>query len=336
MVIRSRAFVLLAVTATVLTATPSSAQPVAGAWSPSTCPGAPRGIHRYAPGSGKTVALTFDDGPGRSTKHILRILANAHVEATFFNLGMNEAAMPGRVRAEHAMGYALGDHTWDHTDLSSLDATAQAREIDRERREQASLTGEQSCLLRPPYGTYDATTLDLAQQRGMRVWNWSVDTEDWKANGSADPYWVHRIISRAEAGGTQQHPVILMHNQTGGNPATVAALPAVIKYRTRGYSFVNLFGHTGQPVINRITPSSGPLRGHIRVTITGYGFQRVRAVRFGTVYGRSIDVESNRRLIVLTPPHAEGRVHIRVITTFGRSSPGAADAFRYIRETTAP
>jgi hypothetical protein len=30
------------------------------------CGSAPYGVHRYAPGSGKTVALTFDDGPGPS------------------------------------------------------------------------------------------------------------------------------------------------------------------------------------------------------------------------------------------------------------------------------
>lgn len=334
MAVLSRALALAALATALFTATPSVGQTVGAAWSPSTCPDAPRGVHRYAPGSGKTVALTFDDGPGGSTQRILQILSNAHVEATFFNLGMNEAALPGLVRAEHRAGFALGDHTWDHKDLSSLDATAQAREIDRERTEQASLTGAQSCLLRPPYGTYNATTLDLAQQRGMRVWNWSVDTEDWKANGSDDSYWIRRIIDRAEAGGSQRHPVILMHNMTGGNPATVNALPAVIKYyRSRGYSFVDLYGHTGQPVVNHITPSSGPLRGRIRVTVTGYGFLGVRAVRFGTVDGRSIQVESNRRLTVISPAHAAGRVHVRVTTTFGTSVAGPADLFRYTTST---
>ena len=34
----------------------------------------------------------------------------------------------------------------------------------------------------------------------MKVWNWSVDTEDWKASGSSYAFWVNRIISRAEAG----------------------------------------------------------------------------------------------------------------------------------------
>ena len=43
-----------------------------------------------------------------------------------------------------------------------------------------------------------------------------------------------------------QHPVVLMHNQPAGNPATVLALPAIIRFfRDHGYSFVDLLGRTG-------------------------------------------------------------------------------------------
>ena len=62
---------------------------------------------------------------------------------------------------------------------------------------------------------------DAPLDRRMTVWNWSVDTEDWKAQGSGDQYWIDRIRSRAEDGASQPHPVILLHNQVVGNPATV-------------------------------------------------------------------------------------------------------------------
>ena len=314
-----------------LTASPPS-QSLTADQALQTCPAAPYGIRNYGPGKGKTVALTFDDGPGSSTPQILRALEDAHAEATFFNLGELEAAMPRQVRAEHTAGFALGDHTWGHRDLTLLDAAGQAREIDRERAEQASLTGAYPCLLRPPYGNADATTLELAQQRGMRVWKWSVDTEDWKAAGSADAYWVRRIITRAEAGVVLRNPVIVLHDEVGGNPATVAALPAIIEYyRSHGYSFVDLYGHTGLPLVNRVSPGSGRLRGGTRVTLTGYGFLGVRSVRFGTSPGRGFDVESNRRLTVVSPAHGPGRVHIRVTTTFGTSPARVADLFRYVR-----
>jgi peptidoglycan/xylan/chitin deacetylase (PgdA/CDA1 family) len=211
------------------------------------CPAAPYGTNSYAPGSGKTVALTFDDGPGASTASILSILATYGVPATFFNIGQNMAARPAPVRQEAAAGYVLGNHTWDHPDMTTLSAAAQAKEMDEASAEQVSLTGITPCAFRPPGGSYNSTTLSLAQQRKLKVWLWSVDTEDWKANGSSSPYWVNRIISLAEQeGGVLQHPVVLMHNQPAGNPATVLALPTIIRYfRDHGYTFVNLDGGTG-------------------------------------------------------------------------------------------
>lgn len=209
------------------------------------CAPASPGVHTVAPGAGRTVALTFDDGPGPSTPAILRILARHRVAATFFNIGENIARLPGLVRQEAAEGYALGNHSWDHPDLALLDDAGQRSEMRRASAQQAAALGSRPCLFRPPYGGYDATTLALAASAGMTTWDWSVDTEDWKAQGSAASAWVTRIVSRAEAGGSQRHPVILMHNQATPNPATVAALPRVIAfYRARGYRFVDLFGRS--------------------------------------------------------------------------------------------
>jgi peptidoglycan/xylan/chitin deacetylase (PgdA/CDA1 family) len=209
---------------------------------PRVCPRASYGAHFHAPGNGKTVALTFEDGPGKSTPAILRILARYKVPATFFNIGRQVAGRPTSVRNEVKAGYAMGNHSWDHPDLDLLSASGQARELDRMNSALRSVANVNACAFRPPYGDYDATTLKLAQQRRMSVWLWSVDTEDWMADGSGSSYWVHRIIRLAEQeGGAQRHPIVLMHNQAVGNPATVAALPAIIRYfKAHGYRFVAL------------------------------------------------------------------------------------------------
>jgi peptidoglycan/xylan/chitin deacetylase (PgdA/CDA1 family) len=193
------------------------------------------------------VALTFDDGPGRSTASIRAALRRAGVTATFFNLGENAAARPAQLRDEARSGYLLGNHTWDHQDLTTMAAARQAREIDQESAEQKRLVGAGPCVFRPPYGSYNSTTLRLTRHRHLKVWMWSVDTEDWKANGSSSKYWMNRIIRLAKReGGALKHPVVLMHNQPAGNPATVRALPAVIRYfRSHGYRFVDMLGRTG-------------------------------------------------------------------------------------------
>jgi hypothetical protein len=97
-----------------------------GPASAARCRRAAYGPKFYAPGSGKTVALTFDDGPGKSTRNILRLLRKYRVPATFFNLGVNAAARPHLLSRELARGYVLGNHTWDHRDLADLSAAGQA------------------------------------------------------------------------------------------------------------------------------------------------------------------------------------------------------------------
>ncbi len=203
---------------------------------------APAGPHYYAPGSGKTVALTFDDGPGPSTQAIINVLRAYHVPATFFNLGQNAAARPTLVRQEARDGFVIGNHTWSHPVMTALPARSQASQMDRASTGQHRLTGRYPVVFRPPYGDWNTTTLTLAAQRGMGVWLWSVDTEDWKAAGSVSPSWVNRIISLAEQEGrVLSHPVVLMHNAPSGDPATVKALPTIIKYfRSHGYRFVVL------------------------------------------------------------------------------------------------
>jgi peptidoglycan/xylan/chitin deacetylase (PgdA/CDA1 family) len=210
----------------------------------------PSGPQFHAPGissGGKTVALTFDDGPGPSTQAILSILESFQVPATFFNIGVHETKWPGDVRAEATDGFLIGNHTWNHPDMTTLSSAGQAAEMDQVIQEQESLTGTSPCVFRPPYGDYDPTTLSLASQRHMAVWMWTVDTEDWEAEGSGSSYWVNRIISLAESeGGVLSHPVVLMHNQAIPMPATVAALPIIIRYfQSHGYTFIDLLGRTG-------------------------------------------------------------------------------------------
>ena len=222
---------------------PGPARPTATTIEPAAagCPAAPYGPRDYAPGGSKTVALTFDDGPGPSTADIVAILARYRVTATFFNIGAAMATRPWLVREEVEAGYAMGDHTWNHRDLVTLSPASQAAELSEASAEQRSIAGTVPCAFRPPYGEYDSTTLRLAQQQRMGVWMWSVDTLDWMADGSDSSHWVQRIIRLADQGGALLHPIVLMHDGRPGDPATVAALPAIIQsFRSHGYQFVAL------------------------------------------------------------------------------------------------
>lgn len=92
------------------------------------------------------------------------------------------------------------------------------------------------------------------------------------------------------------------------------------------------------PSVTSVTPSSGALRGGVRVTVRGSGFNRVTAVKFGAATGTRVNVISRRTLTVRVPAHAAGRVYVRVRNAAGISPRSVR--FRYIANpvirTTAP
>jgi peptidoglycan/xylan/chitin deacetylase (PgdA/CDA1 family) len=214
--------------------------------------------------------LTFDDGPGRSTQAIIDILRSFHVRATFFNIGWDIGDYPSLVREEAADGFLLGDHTNSHPVMTDLSRAAQVSEITQVSALQRRLTGTVPCVFRPPYGDWNATTLSIVNGYAQSLWMWSDSGNDWEARGSGSSYWIHDIESSVIEGAVgQDHPVVLLHNQMIAMPATVAALPDVIRYfEQRGYAFVDLLGRTGPPgECGR--PNAPPLRVTYRVLRSG-------------------------------------------------------------------
>lgn len=216
-----------------------------------SCPQATIGVLNSAPPAGRarTVALTFDDGPGASTGAILNILTRLHVRATFFNIGQQVSERPSLVREEANDGFLLGDHTNSHPNLAHLSRADQLAEVDQVAVIEHRLTGSPICVFRPPYGSYDAATRQVAAERGMSLWMWSDGGGDWLAGGSGSSHWVSTIERAVESAASHQtHPVVLLHNQRAAMPATVAALPSIIRwFRARHYTFVDLLGRRGPP-----------------------------------------------------------------------------------------
>ena len=197
----------------------------------------------YAPGyPAKTVALTFDDGPGPSTPAIISILKADGIPATFFNIGKQIGIYPSTVQTEVADGFAMGDHTMYHADLLGLNYTQQYSEIAQASQVQYDYTNTRPIALRPPYGDYDAVTEQVCKALNLQIWNWSVDSLDWTFTGKVSTADVNAVVKNIETESAPlDNPVVLMHNNAVGNPTTVAALPVIIQwFQAHGYKFVAL------------------------------------------------------------------------------------------------
>ena len=197
------------------------------------------------PSSSKTVALTFDDGPDPvTTPNILSVLAKEGVHGTFFDTGEHAAAHPNLVRAEEAGGNAVGNHTWDHPQLTKLSDTAISSELARTQSVLTGILGHTPCFMRPPYGDINARVNADIRAQGYTEVMWDVDTVDWSRPGVA------KIESRATAFRNGASPIILMHAGkadpyagSADRSQTVSALPTIIEtLKARGYSFVQVNG----------------------------------------------------------------------------------------------
>ena len=190
-----------------------------------------------APTTGnKVIALTFDDGPGPHTAHLLDILDQYGAKATFFLIGSKVSSQANVVRSIQARGHQLGNHSWSHPELPKLPVDQIAGEVDRTNEAIKQVTGVTPAILRPPYGAVNGVVLEQLRLRGMSSILWSVDTRDW-ADRNSDI-----VCSRAVAG-ARPGAIILMHDI---HQTSVGAVPCILSaLKQQGYLFVTVQGLIG-------------------------------------------------------------------------------------------
>ncbi len=183
---------------------------------------------------GRDIALTFDDGPGPYTPGVLEVLERMHVHATFFEIGKMLQYFSSSTVREIRDGDVIGDHTETHPEMALLSAHDQHEQLFEQIARIELLGGPRPTLFRPPYGSYDATTMRELHALHLLMVLWSDDTEDYLQPGVA------AIVERALAGA---HPgaIILMHDAGGTRTQTIAALPTIISdLRARGFRLVTV------------------------------------------------------------------------------------------------
>jgi peptidoglycan/xylan/chitin deacetylase (PgdA/CDA1 family) len=214
------------------TAPPSTSSPDVGQPGEHVSPpGAGGPVPSSSPASTPTSSvlyLTFDDGPDPTwTPQVLAVLRQYGVRATFFELGVQvheHPTLPGLVRRQ---GHRIGNHTYGHKSLPTLDDGQLRRQIER---------GPSATCLRPPFGDVDARVREAAARAGQRIVLWDVDTRDWAEPGTQRI--VRTVLQHVHPGAT-----ILMHDAGGDRAQTVAALRILLPtLLAQGYTFATVPG----------------------------------------------------------------------------------------------
>jgi peptidoglycan/xylan/chitin deacetylase (PgdA/CDA1 family) len=177
------------------------------------------------------VALTFDDGPNPwATPQLLDVLKKEKVKATFFVVGSMADHYRSLVRREVAEGMAVGDHSWSHPHLAGRDAGYVSTQLGQ-TRDLLTRLGADATVFRPPYGSYNASVVQIAAGMHMRTVIWTVDPADYRR--PPPDVIVRRVMNQLRPGA-----IILMHDGGGDRTNTVAAVKMLIEQiRKRGYGF---------------------------------------------------------------------------------------------------
>lgn len=181
----------------------------------------------------KVVYLTFDDGPGKHTNKLLDVLKEENVPATFFLIGnsikKNDTVILERMAKE---GHYLGAHSMTHNYQLLYQNRAYVGEMLEVQKMIEDITGVKNHLVRSPYGSYPGmiqTIRDQAVEENIKIWDWTVDSADWRLEGK--PKEIVEHIKRQVDGDVE---VILLHDRE----TTLQALPDIISYlRSQNYIF---------------------------------------------------------------------------------------------------
>ena len=180
----------------------------------------------------RTIALTFDDGPHPEyTPKLLALLEHYQVKVTFFVVGKMVERYPDLVRMEQAAGHEIGNHTFDHVNVTRLPDDQVTSEWAGCERAVQAITGLTMKYCRPPGGRYDRATVSAASRLGLTTVLWTDNSADYASHSASR--MERRVLARVSNGG-----IILMHD---GVQQTIEVLPQLIEtLRRRGYRFVTL------------------------------------------------------------------------------------------------
>ncbi|HZG57329.1 polysaccharide deacetylase family protein [Paenibacillus sp.] len=154
---------------------------------------------------------------------MLQTLKEENVKATFFFLGSWLKSHPEEAKRIAAEGHEVANHAyWHKTPLSQLSDEAAKQEIADTQKLLKETLGVEATLFAPPSGDFDADTVRIASELGLRTILWSLDTIDWKEPPPESI--VRKVALRIEPGS-----LILMHPTA----SATAALQGIIREAKR-------------------------------------------------------------------------------------------------------
>jgi len=161
---------------------------------------------------------------------MLEIFKVENVYTTFFVGGCWVAKNNEKLAKIVSYGHEIGNHGYYHKDHSKLNYNQNQDEIYITHELVKNVINKEMKLFAPPSGSYNKTTLDIAQKLGYKTIMWTRDTIDWRDKDANLIY--ERAVKNPNNG-----DLILMHP----TEKTVEALPKIIKtLKEKGFNLTTV------------------------------------------------------------------------------------------------
>ena len=136
----------------------------------------------------KQIAISFDAAWGNDdTQQLIDILKEYDVPATFFVVGAWVDKYPESVKALSYAGHQIQNHSNTHPYMSKLSKEQMKNEIESCNQKIEAVTGKCPTLLRPPYGDYNNSLIEVMESLNMYTIQWDVELS--ATVGKAHKYW---------------------------------------------------------------------------------------------------------------------------------------------------
>jgi peptidoglycan/xylan/chitin deacetylase (PgdA/CDA1 family) len=182
------------------------------------------------------IAITFDDGPNRTTTlEMLALLEELHIPATFFVLGYmaekNWEAL--KTVAASKLKHEIGNHSWSHGNFEKMTDDQLRTEITRVNELVVHILGKDYLpkLVRPPRGQLRKGQRKLIEDMSMKICGWDVDPHDW-SHHRTEKSVINEILTK-----TADTKAILCHDV---HPTTVDAMKTVLPILKKKFTFVTI------------------------------------------------------------------------------------------------
>jgi peptidoglycan-N-acetylglucosamine deacetylase len=180
----------------------------------------------------KWIALSFDDGPAPSTRHILDILNENKAEAAFFLIGKKISGNEDLIKRMVQEGHIIGNHSFSHHPLFDLFSSGKMlNDMTVMNQSVRNITGLTPRFFRPPYGVTNPILKKAVMAGGFISIGWSIRSYDTVIKSR--PRLLNKILSALKPGA-----ILLLHDSS---ETTAAILPELLKaIRQKGFQIVRL------------------------------------------------------------------------------------------------